>query len=215
MKIGLIGAGFVGQAVLKELTDRGHQITLLVRSPEKVKAPAGTTVKKVDAQDASELEAAMQGLEVVVSAYNAGWTNPDLYADFLKGSRAILTASKVAGVPRLLVVGGAGSLYIAPGQQLVDQPAFPAEYKAGASAARDFLQELRQERSIQWTYFSPAIEMHPGTSGLRKGQYRTGLEEPVFDAQQRSVLSVEDLAVALADELEKPQFINQRFTAAY
>lgn len=215
MKIGLIGAGFVGQAVMKELTARGHAVTLLVRSPEKAHAPAGVTVLKVNAQDAEAVAYAVKGLDVVISAYNAGWANPDLYADFLKGSRAIQAGVKAADGPRLIVVGGAGSLFVAPGQQLVDQPAFPAEYKAGATAARDYLNELRKEEKLDWTFFSPAIEMHPGTSGVRKGEYRTDLESPVFDANGRSVLSVEDLAVAVVDEAENHRYSRQRFTAAY
>jgi putative NADH-flavin reductase len=97
----------------------------------------------------------------------------------------------------------------------VDTPQFPAEYKAGATAARDYLDVLRKEKDLDWTFFSPAIFMNPETAGVRRGQYRLGLENPVFDEAGRSVLSVEDLAVAIVDELEHPKHIKQRFTAGY
>ncbi len=151
----------------------------------------------------------------MLSAYNAGWNNPNLYHDFLAGSGAIQSAVKKAGVRRLLVVGGAGSLEVAPGVQLVDTPGFPAAYKPGASAARDYLDLLRQETGLDWTYLSPAILMHPGTSGTRTGQYRIGRDLPVFNAQGESRIGVEDLAVALLDEAERNQFIRQRFTVGY
>jgi putative NADH-flavin reductase len=153
--------------------------------------------------------------DAVISAYNAGWTNPDLYNEFLKGSQTIQAAVKKSGVKRLIVVGGAGSLFIAPGRQIVDTEGFPSEWKPGALAARDYLNIIKEEQVLDWTFFSPAVEMHQGTSGTRKGTYRTGLENPVFDANGRSIISVEDTAVAIVDELEKPKHIQQRFTAAY
>src|SRR5206468_1414077 len=115
------------------------------------------------------------------SAYNAGWTNPDLYHDFLQGAQLIQEAVKQSGVKRFIFIGGAGSLYAAPNQQLVDTPAFPKEWKPGALAARDYLNMLKKEDDLDWTFLSPAIEMHQGTSGTRKGKYRTGLDNPVFD----------------------------------
>ena len=101
------------------------------------------------------------------------------------------------------------------GNQLVDSADFPENIKPGAVAARDYLNELKQNQVLDWTFFSPAIEMHPGTSGIRKGTYRTGLDHPVVDENGRSVLSVEDVAVAIADEVAHPKHIKQRFTAAY
>jgi len=117
-------------------------------------------------------------------------------------------------VKRFITVGGAGSLFI-DGNQLVDGPDFPADIKPGATAARDYLNEIKKNETLDWTFFSPAIEMHQGTAGVRKGTYRTALENPVFDADGRSILSVEDVAVALVDELEQNNFVKQRFTAAY
>lgn len=214
MKVALIGAGFVGAAILKELSARGHEVKVIVRYPEKVTVQ-GDKVNVVKGDVFSdELPALLQDSDAVVSAYNAGWANPNLYNDFLEGSKAIQSAVKASGVKRFIVIGGAGSLYI-DGQQLVDSPQFPAEYKTGATAARDYLTILKGEKELDWTFFSPAIEMHQGTSGERKGSYRTELETPVFNAEGRSILSVEDVAVVIADELEQPKHIGRRFTAAY
>lgn len=215
MKVALIGAsGFVGKAVLNELLQRGHQVTAIARDPDKLRAQEGLILIKVDASDVDTLTNAITGNDAVVSAFNAGWTNPNLYDDFLNGSKAIQAGVKKSGVKRLLVVGGAGSLFI-DGKQLVDSPEFPADYKNGAKAARDYLNELKKETTLDWVFLSPAIEMHPGTSGVRKGTYRTGGENPVFNQEGRSILSVEDLAVAIVDELEQPKHSRQRFTAAY
>jgi putative NADH-flavin reductase len=217
MKIALIGAtGFVGSAILKEALNRGLQVTAIARHPEKLTVQnKDLTVKQVDVTDTGKLAGLLKGNDVVISAYNPGWSNPDIYNDFLKGAQSIQSAVKQSGVKRLIVIGGAGSSYIAPNLQLVDTPEFPAAWKPGALAARDYLNIIRKEDQLDWTFVSPAIEMHQGTSGLRKGVYRTGLENPVFDENKKSVLSVEDLAVAVVDEAEKPKHIRQRFTVAY
>ncbi len=217
MKIALIGAsGFVGTAVLNELLSRGHKVTGIARDISKVQVShEQLTLESGDVFDVAAIANLLTGQDAVVSTFNAGWTNPNLYEDFLSGSKAIQEAVKSAGVKRLLVVGGAGSLFIAPGLQLVDTPEFPEAYKAGATAARDYLGYLRNEEAIDWTFLSPAIEMHQGTSGVRKGHYRTGLENPVFDENSRSVISAEDMAIAIVDELEHPQFVQKRFTVAY
>lgn len=216
MKVALIGAsGFVGSAVLKELLSRGHQVTAIVRNPEKIAPAENLKAASADVLNETALSEALAGHDALISAYNAGWQNPNLYSDFLKGSQAIQQAVKKAGVKRMIIVGGAGSLFIAPGQQIVDTEGFPPDWKPGALAARDYLNILKEETDLDWTFLSPAVEMHPGTSGERRGTYRTGLEKPVMDAEGRSVISVEDLAVALVDELEQPKHIRQRFTIAY
>ena len=216
MKIALIGAtGFVGTQVLKELISRGHHVTAIARNTDKIEDNPLVIPRHGDVSSKEQVAELVTGSDAVVSAYNAGWTNPDLYNEFLKVSQTIQAGVKAAGVKRLLVVGGAGSLEVAPGVQLIDTPQFPEEYKAGAGAARDYLNILRNENELDWTFLSPAIEMHPGTSGVRKGTYRTALENPVFDDNKKSIISVEDLAVAIADEIEKPQFIKKRFTVAY
>jgi len=216
MKIALIGAtGFVGSQVLKELTGRGHQVIAIARNTDKIEEYPLVIPRKGDVSSEEQVAELVRGSDAVVSAYNAGWTHPDLYNEFLKVSQHIQAGVKAAGVKRLLVVGGAGSLEVAPGVQLIDTPQFPEEYKAGAGAARDYLNILRNEKDLDWTFLSPAIEMHPGTSGVRKGTYRTALENPVFDENKKSIISVEDLAVAIVDEIENPQFIKKRFTVAY
>lgn len=216
MKLALIGAsGFVGKAILEELLQRGHRVTAIVRNPEKISPAENVTVVSANVLNVTEVANAVAGHDAVISAYNAGWTNPNLYNDFLKGSQAIQEAVKQSGVKRLIVVGGAGSLYISPEQQIVDTEGFPEEWKPGALAARDYLNIIKKETAFDWTFLSPAVEMHQGTSGIRKGTYRTGLENPVFDGNKRSIISVEDTAVAIVDELEKPKHIRQRFTVAY
>lgn len=216
MKVALIGAsGFVGKAILNELINRGHQVTAIVRNPDNVPQTENVTGIKANVLNAEETAEAVKGHDAVISAYNAGWTNPNLYDEFLGGSKAIQEGVKKSGVKRLLVMGGAGSLYVGDGVQVLDTPQFPQEYKAGATAARDYLNHLRDEKELDWTFLSPAIEMHQGTSGERKGTYRKGLEQPVFDAHNRSILSVEDTAVAIVDELQHPKHSRKRFTVAY
>lgn len=213
MNIALIGAtGFVGKAVLEELLSRGHTVRALQRDAAKVAARPGLDVRSVDVLGGGDLAASLTGVDAVVSAFNAGWANPNLHDDFLRGSDAIAAAARQAGV-RLIVVGGAGSLFIAPGQQLVDSPAFPAEWKSGALAAREALNRLRADpTSLDWTFLSPAMHLAPGA---RTGQFRLGGENPVFDAQGESRISVEDLAVAIVNELEAPQYRRARFTLGY
>ena len=217
MKIALIGAsGFVGTAILKEALDRGHQVKAIVRNPENITIKDDNiTVIKADVLDQAQVTAAVVGSDAVVSAYNPGWSNPDIYEEFLRGSQSIQAGIKASGVKRYIVIGGAGSLEVAPGLQAVDTPDFPAAIKPGASAARDYQAIIKKEQDLDWTFFSPAFEMHQGTSGIRKGTYRTGLDNPVCDENGRSILSVEDLAMAIVDELENPKHIKERFTAAY
>jgi putative NADH-flavin reductase len=217
MKVAIIGStGFVGSHLVKEALRRGHQVTAIVRNDSRTPPDhPNLTIRRGDVLQPEGMVELLSGHDAVLSAYNAGWNNPHLYEEFMAGSRAIQLAVKKAGIRRLLVVGGAGSLEVAPGVQLVDTPGFPDQYKQGASAARDYLDLLRQETQLDWTYLSPAILMHPGTSGLRTGRYRAGGDQPVFDEQGESWIAVEDLAVALLDEAERNQFLRQRFTVAY
>ena len=214
MKIAIIGAtGFVGPKVVTEALNRGYEVTAFARQPEKLEIENEKLVKQsADIYDTEILANLLVGHDVVISTFNPGWANPDLYNDFLRGSRSIQAAVKQAGIKRYLVVGGAGSLEIEPGVQLVDTPHFPAEYKAGATAARDYLTELRTEQDLDWTFLSPAINLHPGT---RTGIFRLGTDQPVFNAEGKCEISVEDLAVALVDEVEKNEFVKARFTLGY
>jgi putative NADH-flavin reductase len=216
MKIALIGAtGFVGAAVLEELLQRGHDVTALARTPAKLAPRAGLNVVRADVRDAAEVAAAVRGHDAVVSAYNPGWNEPDLYAEFLRGHDAIVEGTKRADVARFIVVGGAGSLFVAPGVQLVDTPAFtdhvPPNIVPGARAARDALTALRGEQALDWTFLSPPVGLAPGE---RSGAYRLGGEDVLFDGDKPAGISVADLAVAIADELERPRHSRQRFTVA-
>lgn len=217
MKVALIGAsGFVGTAVLNELLERGHEVTALTRDAANItKQHENLSVVQANVTTPTDLAEKAKGHDAVISAFNAGWTNPNLYDDFLNGSKAIQDGVKKSGVKRFIYIGGAGSLYTSAGGQFVDTPEFPAQIKPGATAARDYLNILKEEKDLDWTFLSPALEMHQGTSGERKGKYRKGLENPVFDENNRSIASVEDTALAIVDELENPQHIRQRFTVAY
>lgn len=213
MKIAIIGAtGFVGSAILNELADRKHDITAIARNP---KNTTNVTWKSADIFNVDELAEILKGNDAVINAYNSGWTNPNIYDDFIAGSKAIQEAVKKSGVKRFITIGGAGSLFVAPGLQAVDTPDFPKEFYAGATAARDYLNILKEEKDLDWAFFSPAFEMHHGITTGRTGKYRLGLDNPVFNDDQRSILSVEDLAVAIADETENPKHHQVRFTAAY
>ena len=215
-KVAVIGAtGFVGTQVVKELANRGYSVNALARNTSKIKESENVKAVTADIYNTAELSEILKGNHAVISAFNPGWTNPNIFEDFLKGAESIEKAVEESGVKRFITVGGAGSLYIAENLQLIDTPEFPAEIKPGAEAARQYLEMIKRNEKLDWTFFSPAIEMHQGTAGVRKGIYRTALENPVFDEEGRSVLSVEDVAVALVDELENNQFVRQRFTAAY
>lgn len=215
MKVAVIGAtGFVGKNLVNELANRGHEVLAIARNTDKVAVRENVKTVSVDVLDQAALANAVSGFDVVVSAFNPGWTNPNIFEDFIKGAEAIQAGVKASDVNRLIVIGGAGSLYI-DGKQLVDGPDFPAEIKPGATAARDYLNTLKEEKELNWTFFSPAIEMHPGITIGRTGKYRLGLENPVFDEAGKCVLSVEDLAIVIADEVESNKHPRQRFTAAY
>lgn len=213
MKVAFIGAtGFVGTAILNEIANRNHQITAIARTSQ---LNEQVNWSQTNIFDIDQLTTVLQGNDVIINAYNPGWTNPNIYQDFIAGSKAIQEAVKKSGVKRFITIGGAGSLYVAPGIQAVDTPEFPKEYYAGASAARDYLNILKEEKELDWVFFSPAFEMHAGITTGRTGNYRLGLETPVVDENNRSILSVEDLAVVIADETENPKHHQIRFTAAY
>lgn len=214
-KVAVIGAtGFVGTQVVNELANRGYHVNAIARDSSKIMANENVTGINADIKNVDALSEILKENDAVINTFNPGWTNPNLYNDFLNGSRNIEKAVEQSGVKRFITVGGAGSLFV-DGQQLVDGPDFPADIKPGADAARNYLNEIKKNEILDWTFFSPAIEMHQATAGIRTGKYRTGLESPVFDENGRSILSVEDVAVVLVDELEQNKFVKQRFTAAY
>ena len=219
MQVALIGAtGFVGKAVLAELLQRGHSVVALARHPDKIAAQPHLKVVAADVMDAAAVQQAVAGSDAVLSAYNAGWANPNIYDDFMRGSRAIVAGTKAAGVPRYLVVGGAGSLWMGD-KQVVDSLDFPAAIKPSATAARDMLTELQKEATLDWSLLSPPIGFHGGSAAQTKGrtgQYRTGADAPLMQADgQPGDISVQDLAVAWVDALEQHLHSRARFTVAY
>lgn len=213
MKIALIGAtGFVGAAVLSEALSRGHEVTGIVRSPEKLPNNPLLTARKGDAYDANDIAQAVAGHDAVVHAFNPGWGEANIRQLFIQGSQAIYAGTKQAGVKRLLVVGGAGSLYVAPGVQLIDTPEFPAAYKEGAEGARQVLHLLQDKVDLDWSFISPPALLEPGE---RSGKFRIGTDQLLMSGQTPANISVADLAVAIIDELEAPAHIHQRFTVGY
>lgn len=216
MKIVLFGAtGNVGQRIVSEALSRGHHVVGVVREPEKVKSPdPRVPLLQGDATDPSSVARAVSGADAVVSAISPrpnarGLAAPSLVA----AAHALIAGTRKAGVKRLLFVGGAGSLEVAPGKQLVDQPGFPEIYRAESLDGRAALAVFRAEAGgLDWTYLSPAAEIHPGT---RTGKYRTSDDQLLSDAHGKSTITFEDYAVALVDELEKPQHVARRFGVAY
>jgi putative NADH-flavin reductase len=202
MKIALIGAtGNAGSRILAELSRRGHHVTAIARHPEKVPALSGVTPLKADAGDVAGLADVIKGHDVVISSVHFTASDP----------HKLIAAVLQAGTPRYLVVGGAGSLEVAPGVKLVDTPEFPAIYKAEASAGNVFLDLLRAQPTLDWTYLSPSAVFAPGE---RTGKFRLGRDQLLAN-DKGSHISFEDYAVALADEIEKPVHLRQRFTVGY
>lgn len=202
MKVALIGAsGNAGTRILGELVARGHDVTAIARNPEKIAAGPRVTVKKGDVFDRDGLAALLKGHDAVISSVRFTGSDPQLLID----------AVRAAGVKRYLVVGGAGSLEVAPGVKLIDTPQFPAAYKPEAGKGGVFLDLLRTVQDLDWTFLSPSAMFVPGA---RTGKFRLGGDQ-LLTGDKGSSISFEDYAVALVDELEKPAHIRQRFTVGY
>lgn len=216
MKIAVIGAtGYVGRAVVAELAARGHQVVALARQVEQVVAAENVSAVAADIHSADFVQQ-LQGVDGVVSAFNAGWSNPNIGADYTRGAAAIVAAAKAAQVPYLLVVGGAGSLYVAPDLQVIDTPDFPREIYDGANAARHLLADLKQRDDVNWAFVSPPARLGAdgGFSEERTGTYRLGKDDLLMDGELPAGISVADLAIAIADDVEQRAHLHQRFTVA-
>lgn len=212
MRIALFGAtGRIGQRILHEALTRDHEVTAIVRDPARL-SPTSPRLKTVkgDVLDPTHVAAAVVGHEVVISAIGPGiGANPQV---LVEAARSLLVGLRKADVKRLIVVGGSGSLEVAPGTQFLDNPDFPAARMPIALAQRDALEAYRRDATLDWTYVSPPASIEPGQ---RTGKYRTGGDQLVTDKQGRSFISMEDYAIALVDEVENPRFIRRRFTVAY
>ncbi|MBB6142208.1 hypothetical protein HNQ77_000146 [Silvibacterium bohemicum] len=209
MNVVLYGAtGVIGSRVLTELLSRGHRVTAIVRNPSKVPQHAGVQALQGSVLDAKDVAAKVVGADAVICSYAPP---TDAAGELLDAIRASIAGVKEGGAKRLLVVGGAGSLLVAPGVDVIDSGHLPEQWKAIAIAHRDAL-KLLKESDIDWTYFSPAAFIQPGE---RTGKFRLGEDSLLVDAEGNSRISAEDYAIALVDELERPKYIRRRFTAAY
>jgi len=213
MKVALLGAtGFVGSALLKEALDRGHTVAAIVRHPEKLDKREGLVGKAGDVYNTPGLAALIQGNGALISAFNPGWKNPNLYDDQVRGTASIIAAVKKAGITRVLWVGGAGGLEVKPGVRVVDSPDIPEWVRPGSLATINALEQLQKEPELEWSFLAPSAEM---PRGQRTGKFRLGGDQLLTDVNGRSRISVQDFAVAMIDELEKPAHTRQRFTVAY
>lgn len=213
MKVLIIGAsGFIGSSILNEALERGHDVTAVVRNPEKLKQRENLIIKKGDISDIKDVIRLTSDHEVVISAYNPSPDEKENSEIGLKTFRSVISGITEAGVKRLLVVGGAGSLEVEEGLQLVDSPDFPKEWKPGATTTRDVLYLLKDHCEINWTFLSPSALIKPGE---RTGQFRLGRDKLLKDTKGISWISLEDYAMAMIDELEKPKHSRMRFTVGY
>jgi len=213
MHIAIIGAtGYIGSKLLAEALARHHQVTALISRPERLSTHPSVTAQKTDVLATDALASQLEGYDAVITAFSGHAHGDSTYDYYLQGIGSIIAAAKRAHVKRLLVVGGAGSLEVAPGVQVVDTPDFPEQWKQSALGAREALNLLRKEDALNWTMLSPAAHIVPGE---RTGQFRLGQDQLLVDAQGESRISVEDYAVAMIDELEQPAHARSRFTVAY
>jgi putative NADH-flavin reductase len=196
------GTGNVGRRLLAEALRRGHTVTVVARKPVS-DLPGEVSFVEGDIQaDPAGLGARLEGHDVLVSSARFATVTAD----------HVLGTARAAGIKRVLVVGGAASLEVAPGVRLLDSPEFPEEYKSEAVPGAQFLADLRGVSDIDWTFLSPAAYFHPGE---RTGTFRLGGDAFMTDAEGKSAISYEDYAVALLDEIETPKHVRQRFSIAY
>lgn len=210
MKVVIIGAsGTIGKRITEEALRRGHDVTAILRNPERLEQEHERLNKvKADVMDPSSLEEAIQGHDAVISAFGPKFGQEE---ELLAAARTIVEGTKRGGVSRLLIVGGAGSLIGDTGVPIMDTPEFPEEIRPLARAHADAY-DIYKESDLDWTYVSPAAVIEPGK---RTGQFRIGMDRLVTDESGSSRISVEDFAAAMIDELDDPQFIKSRFTVAY
>jgi putative NADH-flavin reductase len=215
MKIAIVGAtGFIGSKVRDEAVSRGHVVTAITRSPEKL--PEGDRIipARADVNDVPTLTTYMRGQDAVIHAFAPGrGIDPEVLMEKQRaGTLSIIAATKASGVKRLLAVGGAGSLEVRPGVAHFDTPEFPPEYQGGARATAQIKDLLRAEKDLDWTFLCPSTSIFPGE---RTGKFRLADDRLLIGADGLSRVSVEDYAVAMIDELENPRHTGHRFTVGY
>jgi len=210
LKIALFGAtGMIGSRIAAEAARRGHEVSAFARRPERVEHAAHVAARQGDLFDVPAMTAAVVGHDVIASAYAPPHDDADKVVD---AAQALVAIARAAGIKRVVAVGGAGSLEVAPGKQLVDTEGFPAQYKAYALAHRDALGFYRTANDIDWTFFAPAAIIAPGE---RKGTFRVGADKLIADENGNSTVSAEDYAIAFVDEIESARFVRQVATVAY
>ncbi len=214
----LIGAtGYVGKALLNELLTRGHKVTAIARDAAKITVNnPNLTVVEGDATNVATIKELAAGTDAIISAYNPGWGNPRQYEETLENYPKILEGAKQSGVDRLLIVGGAGTLFVKPGLRLVDTGTLPEAWLPGVkSLGKFYLDTLMAENDIDWVFLSPAGNLGNLQAGTRTGKYRVGKDDLLVDEKGESFISVEDYAMAMVDELETPKHHKERFHVAY
>jgi len=203
MKVALIGAsGRIGSQILNELVSRGHAVTAVARDPDRIAAQAGVTAARGDLADTAALAAVLRGHDAVISSVRFRMFRP----------AQLIEAVRSAGVGRLLVVGGAGTLEVRPGVALLDTPEFPAASKEEGMAGAAVLAALRREPALDWTFLSPSAVIAPGE---RTGKFRIGGDDLLVGPDGKSRISIPDFAIAMVDELEMARHPRQRFTVGY
>ena len=214
-KITLIGAsGFIGSAILQESLDRGHLVTAIVRHPEKIKINhPNLKIVSGDILISDSINEIIAGSDVVISSYNPGWNNPSIASETTAAYKNIINSVIKAKIPRILIVGGAGSLFVSPGKRLMDTDVFPKSFIPAVTAlANVYYELLKSNTTFEWAFFSPAGNI---IHGERTGNFQIGKDNLITNNKGESKISVEDYALAMIDEVENPQNHNSRFTIGY
>lgn len=211
MKVAVLGGtGNIGRRLVSEALERGHRVTVLARRTERPLSELGVGVQRADLHQPQELEAGIQGQDALISAVGPGPGEPASIV--VDAARAVAAACMRAEVPRVLIVGGAGSLNVKPGLELLLSEGFPPSSREIALAHREALEIWRKVKELDWTVISPPALIYPGA---RSGRYRTGHNDVLFDAEGQSRISLEDFALAVVDELERHAHGHERITFGY
>ncbi len=211
----LLGAtGFVGTAIKNEALSRGYKVNAISRgASNSIEHNPNLNNIQADVMNESELTEILKGTKNLISAYNPGWRNPNMYEEQLVAYPKILSAAKMAGIGRILITGGAATLFVKPGVTVLDTGALPDAIMGGVKSLAEFYyNNLKNEKEIDWVFFSPAGHLNPGE---KTNNYRLGKDDLIVDANGESNISVGDYAKAMIDELEQENHHFERFTIGY